>query len=267
MSKYKYALGMVSSCKLYRKANGRRCNVWCHCYKDPNAFIGGKPNILLSESDFIDPYGLICHVPSRSPRWNFYYFTIGGSLGIKYKGLDLFAECLPILCGEFNLKGVVIEYARFKRKNYLTNKQRYFIEKYKDKLTFIKAQLTPGRISRIMSESKFGFFPNRDDCSPLLLTESLVRQCPVLVNKDILGGWKYINKETGAFFDKNNIGNQLEFILRKQFNHVRDEFMRKYGYKKTAVRLANFMHKHFFASRSFRMIAFHGSRKYMRAFS
>ena len=38
------------------------------------------------------------------------------------------------------------------------------------------------------------------DASPRILTESLCVNIPVLVNLNIIGGWKYVNSETGEFF-------------------------------------------------------------------
>ena len=50
-------------------------------------------------------------------------------------------------------------------------------------------------------KSKFLFIPNIYDASPRTLTQSLSCNVPVLLNYNILGGWKYINKYTGEFFN------------------------------------------------------------------
>ena len=39
------------------------------------------------------------------------------------------------------------------------------------------------------------------DASPRALTEAIALDVPVLVNRQILGGWKYVEPETGRFFD------------------------------------------------------------------
>ena len=51
-----------------------------------------------------------------------------------------------------------------------------------------------------MSKCKFLFLPNIRDASPRVLTEALVVDVPVLVNKKIYGGTKYVNENTGELF-------------------------------------------------------------------
>ena len=62
------------------------------------------------------------------------------------------------------------------------------------------------------NKSKFIFLPNEKDASPMVLTEALASDVPTLLNKNILGGWKYINNETGEFF---NDENDLDQLLKK----------------------------------------------------
>jgi hypothetical protein len=38
---------------------------------------------------------------------------------------------------------------------------------------------------------------------------------PVLVNKNILGGWEYVNEQTGEFFDPEDIDNGFGPVLDK----------------------------------------------------
>ena len=45
------------------------------------------------------------------------------------------------------------------------------------------------------------FAPNLHDASPRVLAEAMCLNVPILVNRHILGGWKYVNDQTGAFFD------------------------------------------------------------------
>ena len=113
-----------------------------------------------------------------------------------------------------------------------------------------------------MSRCHFGFFPNTEDCSPLLLSESLVRNRPVLVNENILGGWKYINDNTGALFTLDNLETKLSFIMNNKFDTC-EEYMKKYGYKNTAVRLADFCKKHLPGFKKYSLIGFAGTNKLM----
>ncbi len=51
-----------------------------------------------------------------------------------------------------------------------------------------------------LAQARVAFFPNVLDASPVLLTEALCLDVPVVVNRRILGGWKYVRPDTGRFF-------------------------------------------------------------------
>jgi hypothetical protein len=54
---------------------------------------------------------------------------------------------------------------------------------------------------RVMASARAAFLPNWWDASPCVLPQALALDVPVLVNRRILGGWKYVTPETGVFFD------------------------------------------------------------------
>lgn len=65
-----------------------------------------------------------------------------------------------------------------------------------------------------LEESRVLFVPNVSDASPRVLTESLCKGTPILVNKRIFGGWKYVNEHTGAFFEsQDDVMIQLHAVL------------------------------------------------------
>ena len=65
-----------------------------------------------------------------------------------------------------------------------------------------------------IEESRVLFVPNVSDASPRILTESLCKGTPILVNKHIFGGWKYVNDCTGAFFEsQDDVIIQLHQVL------------------------------------------------------
>ena len=51
-----------------------------------------------------------------------------------------------------------------------------------------------------MRRRRILFAPNLHDASPRVLAEALCLDVPILVNRHILGGWKYVTNATGAFF-------------------------------------------------------------------
>ena len=65
-----------------------------------------------------------------------------------------------------------------------------------------------------IEESRVMFVPNVSDASPRILTEALCKGTPILVNKHIFGGWKYVNDCTGAFFEsQDDVMAQLHRVL------------------------------------------------------
>ncbi len=263
MSHYSSAFGIVSSPRIYRKPNAHCCRFWCHCYRNPQEYFGDKSATLISESDFIDPVSTIVF-PRTKMSWDFFYFTIGGKGGNTYKGIARFVDSLPLLCGKYQLRGVVIKYGALHKGFHLNKRRMKILNKYRHRIKFINRKLNPRQIAKIMCKTRFGFFPNTNDCSPLLISEALVRNCPVLINEKILGGWKYVNKATGAIFNKESLDNNIRFLLRHDFS-PQEEFMKNYGYKKTSERLAKFGAQHFRTFRRYSMIGFKGTEKTMQA--
>ena len=259
-NKYKLFLGVVSSPKFHRAESSSLIDLWCHCYRDPDEYIPkDKPKILLSESDFVDPFNMqVFH--KKKPKCDMFYFTIAGQNGIDYKGIDLFSKILPVVCGEFNLKVMVIVYAGSVGNLKISKKYLNLFRKYKKmKLVIIRKKMNTKEVAKVMSFCKFGLFPNRLDCSPLLITESLIRDCPILVNKDIFGGWKYVNEDTGAFFDDKNIGDKVEYMLSSKFKPC-DNFMSEYGFFNSATKLATFCKDTYPSLSKYDMMSLYGTQ-------
>ncbi len=67
------------------------------------------------------------------------------------------------------------------------------------------------------------FAPNVHDASPRVLAEAMSLDVPILVNKYIVGGWKYVNRDTGAFFDSvdNVVDAYKDIVARQQAGELR----------------------------------------------
>lgn len=250
-------LGIVSHPSLINTYTARYVNAWCHPFKDKKF---KRPNLLLSESDFID----VDHIPiinSQTKKYDFYYFTMGAEKQGIRKGVDLFVDILPDLCGKHNLKGVVINYTS--PELWIPRPQKKIWRQHRGNIKYIHKKLTARQVASIMAQCRFGLFPNKNDCSPLMLAESLVRNVPVLVNQDIWGGWKYINDDTGLFFDRNTAGDQAMKLLDMKFNS-QEWFMTHYGFHKSAARLAKFGRKHLKTFRGFSKVCFSGLARYLK---
>ena len=70
----------------------------------------------------------------------------------------------------------------------------------------------------------------------------------ILINKNILGGWKYINKQTGQFFtDEKDLEQNLDILLsniKRNTYSPRKYFVENYGPRRSGERLKEFLYKH-----------------------
>jgi len=179
---------------------------------------------------------------------------MGGKLGNEYKGMNVFVDSLPTLCGKLKLTVIVIKYSKPKARFEINARRQRILGKY-CRSKHVKIVRGKRNAARIMALTRFSFFPNIKDCSPLLISESLVRGKPVLVNKRILGGWKYVNDDTGALFTIDSIEEKANYIMEGNFN-TRDSYMNEYGYKNTSTRMAIFCTKYIPLLRDYSMIGF-----------
>jgi hypothetical protein len=105
------------------------------------------------------------------------------------------------------------------------------------------------KLQEKMRQSRFLFVPNIYDASPRVVAECLIKNVPVLMNRSIICGFKYINNETGAFFiDENNIKNGLDMIIDKLNKNLFSTHLwweRNYGNKRSAKKLRDFLYNFF----------------------
>merc|ERR1712061_521516 len=82
-----------------------------------------------------------------------------------------------------------------------------------------------------VTQSKFLFVPQVHDASPRVTTQALALNRPLLMNRNLIGGWKYINENTGEFFnDLSDFRQSLEKILRDIDKYKPKEWvMQNYG--------------------------------------
>ncbi|KKN24739.1 hypothetical protein LCGC14_0891860 [marine sediment metagenome] len=246
VKKSQHLFAFVSSPDIYRQEELRnQVKGWCHALRDSSKLPKNVPNILLPESDFLDSR-MVLFKP-HDIRYDYFYFTINGKAGLRHKGLSIFLDILPYLCKR-KLRGLVIVYfpnvplhKKFTVK--LSKHHREMLSKYERFLTFHWGILKPEGMNRVMTNCKFGLFPNTVDNSPRLISESLIRNVPVMMNKYIDGGWHYINKHTGALFDKSSkksVLRAIDFMLENKFK-TRDYYESHYGFDRSSKKLAQFL--------------------------
>jgi glycosyltransferase involved in cell wall biosynthesis len=95
-----------------------------------------------------------------------------------------------------------------------------------------------------IKKSKFMLLPNLEEASPRVLTENLSADNPILVYENILGGWKYVNNNTGEFFNEHNIKGQTEKLLRNIENNQyepRNDYVNNYGINASGEKFKDFL--------------------------
>jgi hypothetical protein len=169
------------------------CEGWCHCFREPDLYISSQiPKDLISESDFVDYRSIspqnVCPHPDRfSKEFDFIYICLPGSWKERTKNWTLAKRCLGQLCYGLNLKGLLL------------GRWQILDLPFHRNLT-IKGDVPQQQLLEYLYRSRLLFVPSVTDASPRILTEALCLDIPILVNRQILGGWKYVNRSTGAFF-------------------------------------------------------------------
>lgn len=214
-----------------------KCIGWAHCFRNPKQILKNVPILELSESDFYETKSFNV---SKEKDYDFIYICLkdhGDKCDPGWQSVNrnwkLAKKCLPIMCKKYNLKGLLIGRVNCK-----------YTDKCKNNLTVVDF-LDWFEFIKKMSRSKFIFLPNVEDASPRVLTEAMCLDLPVLVNKNIIGGWKYVNDKTGEFFtDENDIGPAIEKILNNYDNYEPRKFYENnYGKERSGKKLKKFIEK------------------------
>ncbi len=218
------------------------CEGWLHCFRDPVKFIPvDKPYALISESDFVNYKGL---VPDNTEKeYDFIYSCPKVSSESKdcfdwvsyNKNWELALKCLPILCEKFKLKGLLV------------GRQDCDIPKGSEPYITTTGWVDYSEMVKLYQKCKFVFVPNQRDASPRVLTEAMCFDLPILVNYNILGGWKYVNDKTGEFFtSEKDLENSLTKFLANFNNYKpRQYIIDNYGPRNSGIKLKEFLLENF----------------------
>ena len=217
---------------------------WIHCFRKPeDYFPPDMPLLFASESDWTD-----CNVckpdPTIKKEYDFIYICLKvdqkkdkcDDWATYNKNWTLAKKCLDIFCNKFKLKGLLIGRQDCKLPN--------GCNKYMDTTNMLNYD----EMKKSYNKAKFIFIPNEKDASPRVLTEAMAINLPVLLNKNILGGWKYINDKTGELFtDENDVSQALNILLDKIERNVytpRQYFIENYSVINSGRNLKKFLYKH-----------------------
>jgi hypothetical protein len=213
---------------------GALCEGWCHCFRDPDRYIPSEMlKQLLSESDFVDYRSIdpdhICRSEGAAVKeFDFVYICLPGKWKEWTKNWALAKTCLHNLCYGLNLKGLLL------------GRWQILDLPFHRNLT-VKGDVSHDRLLRYLLRSRFLFVPSVMDASPRIIAEALCLNVPILVHRDILGGWKYVNQSTGAFFsDEADISQAAQECLDGEF-HPRQWFQENHGPLRSSATLISFL--------------------------
>lgn len=220
------------------------CEGWLHCFKNPCKYLPtdklAQKSVLISESDFIN-YNII--KPNDSEKeYDFIYSCPKVSPDSKCndwvsynKNWELALKCLPIMCAKYKLKGLLIG-----------REGCELPEDCKEYLT-TTGWVEYDEMLKLYNKCKFIFVPNIRDASPRVITEAMALNLPCIMNINILGGWKYINKQTGEFFtDENDLESVLKPFLDNLNTYTPRQFIiDNYGPVNSGKRLKEFIFNNF----------------------
>jgi glycosyltransferase involved in cell wall biosynthesis len=167
---------------------------WAHCFRSPQDFLpDGVPNALLPLSDFTDPLLVSREAVAASGDHgaDFVYVCQSGPMSEHVKGWELARRCLPILLGELGLRGLLVGRTDIPGLADIDGA---------DQLEVV-GELPWPELMRRFAASRFLFVPNGLDPAPRVIAEAMLMGTPVLVNRNVLGGWHQVNPFTGAFFE------------------------------------------------------------------
>jgi hypothetical protein len=175
---------------------------WFCCFNNP-AYYGFGPHhqlVDISESDFYDAEETVRR--DKDKKYDLVYVCLGDSddhcpmdgWNAINRNFKLALACFPILIQELKLKILVI------------GREHCGLEKlYGDQIT-VMGFLPWHEFQEKLRQSRILFVPNIYDASPRVVAESLIKGLPVLMNRAIVCGSKYIVPETGELFtDENDI--------------------------------------------------------------
>tara|TARA_B100000787_G_C16197105_1_gene301751 strand:- start:2217 stop:2822 length:606 start_codon:yes stop_codon:yes gene_type:complete len=151
------------------------------------------------------------------------------------KNLELAEKCISILCKKKKLKGLLV------------GREGCSIPGCTNINIEVTKKLDYYTLAKKYDECKLIFIPNIHDASPRVLCESLAHDLRCLVNKNLVGGWKYVNENTGEFFtNEKDFEEKIDKILNNYDSYSpRKYFVENYGIKNSGKKLKDFVYKIF----------------------
>lgn len=181
---------------------------WLHCANDTYIYFNHTliPRLLFSESDIQwrvahNHYNWNMRTHHRefdlvfvNPGWEKWHNDT--------KNFPLACLCFPRLIDELGLKIMILG--------------REPPDYLRGKIKWIKGMVDFSVLLDYFRRSKVLFVPAISDASPRIIPQALSMDTAIVVNRNIVGGWKYVNEYTGALFnDENDVVDVFEDVLTR----------------------------------------------------
>lgn len=181
---------------------------WLSCFQDSAeyGFTDFHKLANISESDFYD-----VDLKTKEKKYDFIYVCLKDDDSCSMDGWNainrnfkLALDCFPIIMNEMGFTMLVI------------GRVNCGLEKlYGERITVMDF-LPHAEFQEKLRESRFLFVPNIYDASPRIIAEAITKGLPILLNKRIVCGSKYIDTETGqTFTDENDLRYSIEKLVAK----------------------------------------------------
>jgi hypothetical protein len=209
---------------------GRRyvelCEGWCHGLRNPADFFPLTSRLaFISQSDFIDPSK---YAPGDGARAIDFVYVCGSTQWqALVKNWALGRRILPVLCEELGLRGVLVGRVGTDDVPPMDN-------------LAVMPFLARNEFHALLRSTRFLLVPSILDASPRILAEAMCSGVAIVVNRQILGGWKYVSDETGGFFEDVH---DLKIAVDRCYQAIRprDWYAARYGPSHAGDALMSFL--------------------------
>jgi len=230
---------------------------WLNMYRNPEEIFPDNVKILqMSQSDFALPeidYEVEVKEGKHIKRFDFVYvMSTGGTKvnedydgacngwGAHAKNFTFAKDALEVMCDE-GMTGVVLA-----TRDDWTSKPCKLPASCEGKV-LQTPYVSYEEALDYFRQSKFLFIPQVYDASPRVVTQAMALDVPVLMNRNIVGGWKYINDKTGEFFnDLSDFKESYAHVLANGNDYEpRRYVIENYGTETSGEKLFRFVKEHF----------------------
>lgn len=225
-----------------------------HATDTPADYLKKAKTINIVNGDFVPP-GRFYPMPDIEKKYDFLIATWAGD--IIHKHWDLVMEMIPTLCENHKLCLIVY-------KGRIKSDEREIINKFikTENLILLERWTTKDEFPILLNESRILIVPSEWDNKPRVLDQALLCDVPVVVNKNIYGGHKFITEKTGCSALPHELGNASLALLQNSAGKIQTRawYLENHGPYNAAIKLTKLVNETFNAD--FKLI-YEDKRKFL----